>query len=116
ASDLNSAYRFTGSAALTSFADVQAKLWDGQLARSLPASGRFLQDWILVASVVAPAARSAHRFTVLLPVSVADSLEIQTRKRDVARRVTGIEKPAHTSFDVKLYFALFRVGAARLGA
>jgi phage tail-like protein len=116
AADMNTAYRLTGAAALSSFAEVQAKLWDGRLVQSLPASGRFLQDWILFASVVVPAARTAHRFTVLVPVAVQDSLDVQVNKREVVRRVTEIEKPAHTSFDVKLYFALFRVGAARLGA
>ena len=52
---------------------------------------------------------SAHRFTVMLPhdLSEEDLLMVE--------RLVGLEKPAHTAFELKQYWALFRVGEARLG-
>ena len=63
-------------------------------------------------------ARTAHQFSVLLPVpprrGAADPVE-QRRRLELARRIIDWEKPAHTVFDVKFYWALFRVGEVRLG-
>ncbi len=59
---------------------------------------------------------TAHRFSVLLPVASVqeDPYEVDERMRR-ARRIVELEKPAHTVFDVRLYWALNRVGEARLG-
>ena len=65
--------------------------------------------------MVLPIEAAAHRFTVLLPApSSRDAGEFQKRQ-DLATRITNWEKPAHTVFDVKFYWANFRVGASRLG-
>jgi hypothetical protein len=78
-------------------------------------SGQQLVDWIKFVSIALPARQSAHSFTVLVPVSLSDSPDMQSTKLAVAQRVASIQKPAHTAFDVKLYWALFCAGAARLG-
>lgn len=66
---------------------------------------------------------AAHQFVVSLPVVAAqqsgqDETERQNelqRQLALARRVIALEKPAHTDFTVRWYWALFRVGEARLG-
>lgn len=105
---LNSAYSLTGTNAWTSFSSIT-------LPSTLPSGGLQLQDWILFVAVALPIQRNAHRFTVLIPVSLMDTPEAQETRLAVAQYVTNIEKPAHTSFDVQLYWALFRAGEARLG-
>jgi phage tail-like protein len=115
-SDLNQAYGYTGSSALASWLEVTPKIWLARLKQSIPAGGPALQDWIQFVSMVLPRQSKAHHFTVLIPVQPDEAPEEQQRKAGIARRITEIEKPAHTTFDVKLYFALFRVGEARLGA
>ena len=52
---------------------------------------------------------SAHRFSVLLPHDLGADGEA------LAARVVEMEKPAHTAFELKRYWDLFRVGEARLG-
>ncbi|MBV8901876.1 MAG: beta-galactosidase, partial [Verrucomicrobia bacterium] len=84
---LNNAYGLTGLSALASFDEVAAKLWNAQLGMSLPASGVMLQDWILFVSVVAPATRYAHRFTVLVPVQLDDDLPTQESRKATASRI-----------------------------
>jgi phage tail-like protein len=83
----------------------------------LPPDGVALQDWYRFEAVLLPMQRSAHRFTVLLPApagQAADSPEYK-RRRELAARIVNWEKPAHTVFDVKFYWDMFRVGGARLG-
>jgi phage tail-like protein len=51
----------------------------------------------------------AHRFTVMLPTPLDPDTE------RLITRLIDLEKPAHTAFTVKPYWALFRVGEVRLG-
>jgi phage tail-like protein len=51
----------------------------------------------------------AHRFTVMLPTTIDASTQ------GLVERIIALEKPAHTAFTVKQYWALFRVGEVRLG-
>jgi hypothetical protein len=83
----------------------------------LPAAGARLADWYDFEAVVVETLRAAHRFTVMLPVpdtATFDSAD-QRARGELTRRVVELEKPAHTVFDVKFYWAMFRVGYARLG-
>jgi phage tail-like protein len=107
-SDLNAAWNLTGANVYASFASVL-------LPTVMPSGGTMLVDWIRFVSVALPIQQNAHRFTVLVPVNLTDSATTQQTKLAVAQRVANIEKPAHTSFDVKLYWAMFCVGEARLG-
>ena len=81
----------------------------------LPADGAPLNDWFQFESLVLPIRRAAHRFTVLLPTTTLMSIAEMQGRIDLAKRVVGLEKPAHTVFDVRFYWAMFRVDAVRLG-
>jgi hypothetical protein len=83
----------------------------------LPPDGRALRDWFDFESTVMAVRRHAHRFSVLVPIprSQDNTEEFRRTRLDLVRRVVELEKPAHTVFDVKFYWALFRVGSARLG-
>jgi phage tail-like protein len=106
--DLNTAWNLTGANLYSSFASVL-------LPVSMPSGGVMLLDWIKFVSVALPIQQNAHRFTVLVPVNLTDTSATQQTKLAVAQRVANLEKPAHTSFDVRLYWAAFCVGEARLG-
>lgn len=83
----------------------------------LPAADAALADWFQFDGQVLAMQAAAHRFTVLLPMpegqGVSPDAPAQLLER--ARRVLLQEKPAHTRFEVRLYWAMFRVGEARLG-
>ncbi|HEV8460114.1 MAG TPA: phage tail protein [Gaiellaceae bacterium] len=86
----------------------------------LPADGAALVDWFQYESVVVPMSQKAHRFSVLLPwpLRVLDPTGTELthdQLRDLATRVVDVQKPAHTVFDVKFFWAAFRIGEARLG-
>ncbi len=82
----------------------------------LPANTAALSDWLLFETRLQPMGANAHRFSVLLPSSgpLADAAAL-ARQVDFARRVVTLAKPAHTAFDVKPYWAMFRIGQARVG-
>ncbi|MCI0521882.1 MAG: phage tail protein, partial [Chloroflexi bacterium] len=80
-----------------------------------PASGQRLYDWIQFVTLVISIRRRAHQFTVLAPIRLTSDLADQQRTVDRIRRVVELQKPAHTRYTIKPYWALFRVGEARLG-
>ncbi|MFL5581157.1 MAG: phage tail protein [Gemmatimonadaceae bacterium] len=81
----------------------------------LPATQRAQGDWLRFERDLLAMHRTAHRFSVLLPVAdvAADAGELETRL-GLARRIVELEKPAHTVFDVRFFWAFFRIGEARL--
>jgi phage tail-like protein len=84
---------------------------------TLPSQTASLWDWYQFESLVLPTFQLAHRFSVLLPFTGATlpAVEDRLQRLELARRLIELEKPAHTAFDVKFYWALFRLGDARLG-
>ena len=86
------------------------------LPAELPQDGVPLNNWFQFETVVLRMQSTAHRFTVLLPVPASlafNPQEHQTRLA-LAQRIVDLEKPAHTVFDVRFYWAMFRIGEARL--
>ncbi len=82
---------------------------------TLPKDGVPLQDWITFVSSTLPIHRSAHRFTVLVPISLSGTDEERQEPLGPVRRVVAANQPAHTIVEVKPYWGEFRVGAARVG-
>jgi len=105
---LNQIYGLTGGAAYSAFNQVP-------FPERLPEGGASLHDWIQFVSLVLPTRRYAHRFTVLVPTVTGAQTLTSLNLLDRVRRVVELEKPSHTTFEVKEYWALFRVGEARLG-
>jgi len=82
----------------------------------LPADGPALADWFQFERQVKPISGTAHRFRVLLPTPAGGIDPARAKMRmDLAQRIVDLEKPAHTVFDVRFYWAMFRIGDARLG-
>jgi len=100
---LNAAWR-------TAYADWSAV----ELPQVPPLNAAALADWLLFEGVVLPSRDAAHRFTIYLPQSTLTAAD-RDRRLDLARRIASLEKPAHTTFEVKLHWAFFRLGEARLG-
>jgi phage tail-like protein len=82
----------------------------------LPQTSAAQTDWLQFERQVLAMHRTAHRFSVLLPVAdvTSDPYELD-RRLGLARRIVDLEKPGHTVFDVRFYWAFFRIGEARLG-
>jgi phage tail-like protein len=94
---------------------------DLRLPILLPSGLRAIADWFHFERVILPMRALAHRFTVLLPVKPPehpDDHEAVSRNQVLAglvKRIVELEKPAHTVFDVRFFWAVFRLGDARLG-
>jgi phage tail-like protein len=102
---LNTVYRGN----YTAFSDVP-------FPDSLPRLSQPLWDWYQFQGVLLIQA-SAHRFTLYLPMVPGDAqnVALHRSKLNLAQRVIELEKPAHTAYEIKFYWAFFRIGEARLG-
>jgi hypothetical protein len=85
------------------------------LPNTLPPDGPALLDWYQFQAIVLTMRNAAHQFTVLLPVPKTANAEDYQHQLELAQRLIELEKPAHTTFEVKFYLAVFRIGVARLG-
>jgi phage tail-like protein len=105
-SALNTAYL----SGYTSFSDVL-------FPTNLPRQSQPLWDWYQFQGVLLIQA-FAHQFTLFLPMLPGDAQSVTAHrsKLSLAQRVLELEKPAHTAYEIKFYWAFFRVGEARLGA
>lgn len=93
-----------------------AEFADVPLPDALPATAAAQTDWLQYERQLLAMHRSAHRFSVLLPVAgVEEDPYVLETRLGLARRIVALEKPAHTVFDVRFYWAFNRVGEARLG-
>jgi phage tail-like protein len=103
---LNMAYRST-------YASFDAVPFPAEL----PRWPQPLTDWYQFQGILLVQS-AAHQFTIFLPLSPGDaqSTTAQRSKLNLAQRVVDLEKPAHTTYELKFYWAFFRVGEARLGA
>ncbi|MGI9060607.1 MAG: phage tail protein [Ktedonobacteraceae bacterium] len=81
----------------------------------LPQKSRPCLDWYQFEGIVLPLYRTAHQFTVVLPMPGTGKVADVQYQRELARRILKIEKPTHTIFDIQFYSAAFRIGAALLG-
>ena len=86
-----------------------------ELPHALPNNHAELTDWIHFVSRVEQLRRHAHRFTVLIPTRPGEDPQQVARRKARVEALVEREKPAHTTFDVQLFWALFQVGSARLG-
>jgi hypothetical protein len=107
---LNQAYQWAGASAYQAFQRIPLPSED-----DFPTGGARLYDWIQFVSLVMPVKGSAHRFTILVPTGAKRDAESLNQRLELVQRIVELEKPIHTSFEVKPYWDLFRVGEVRLG-
>jgi phage tail-like protein len=107
---LNRAYGRTGSAQWTYFAAIPLPA-----EHELPADGTPFDDWRDFVSLALPIRRNAHRFTVLVPAFRGEDPAARAQRLQRVAAIVELEKPAHTSFDVRPFWALFQAGSARVG-
>ncbi|MCK6546764.1 phage tail protein [Myxococcota bacterium] len=103
-------YRGVHGGAAASFDEIQLPAED-----TFPRGTGALADWIDFVSRVLPIRSTAHRFTVLVPALPDEPDPVLMDRLSRVRAVVERERPAHTSFDVKLFWDLFRVGMVRVG-
>jgi phage tail-like protein len=106
---LSAAWGLIGGSQLRSFDEVALP------GAAVPSDGPALQDWFSFASSYLPAVRTAHRFTVLVPMSLESSDAARADRLAQVTRVVEQERPAHTGYEVRPFWAAFRVGDARVG-
>ena len=106
--DLNTAWGLMGGSEYGAFGEVN-------MPSGLPPDGARLVDWIHYVSLVLPAERAAHGFTVLVPISPTEPDAERELRLGRVRRIVAEERPAHTWFDVRPFWAALRVGEARVG-
>jgi phage tail-like protein len=96
------------------------KLLEGSRLRQVPGSVRRSSEGI------DDEGGAAHRFEVLLPLrpngvtpsakpARAGRPESRAQSLALAKRIIELAKPAHTTFQVRFYWEMFRVGEARVG-
>lgn len=108
--EFNDAHGLAGSAAYSSFTAIALPA-----EHAWPADGTPLDDWLQFALRALPTRRNAHRFTVLVPATPTEDPAARAARLARVAALVEIEKPAHTSFEAKFFWALFQVGSARVG-
>lgn len=85
---------------------------------TVPADGPAQVDWYQFAALVLPAIGNSHRFIVLLPKppgAASDPSQVDPLGQlPLAKRLIDLYKPAHTTYELRFYWAAFQVGDARL--
>lgn len=82
---------------------------------SSPPESPARHDWENFVTIELPIMRTAHRFTVMVPVSPDAPAAYQQELLSLVRHVVNFNKPAHTLFDIQPHWLQFKVGEARLG-
>ncbi len=106
---------------ITELKDIYKKSYaafsEVELPHDLPADGAPLVDWYQFETMALPMHTYAHRFTVMLPMPKGETpySEEHQKRIELAKRIVDLEKPAHTIFEVKFYWNMFRIGEVRLG-